>query len=165
MPDESNEGLMARDQSHPDQGALDRPWDPTDTKAPVEGELVPDEALEEFRAPNLDRSSEEAIDGELARQRPQFPTPSESNPAAPFAERNEHWEGVIHYQDARQPDPDHPAPAEDPFNRTSSEWQGVERTHTDSVDLEAERLSSQYQAGDWSRSQELSMSHEQSLER
>lgn len=166
MPDEQNseEGLMISGQS--DKGEANSHDGPSTRKSfetPMEGELVADEALEEYRYRNLAGTSGEPIEGEISERSLQ-PATEPPHSQDQFTERNEHWEGVIHYQDTRHGADGHELPPE-PSSPSSSQWEGIQQTRTDSVDVEGERLSSQVQRESSDRSQELALSHEHSLER
>ena len=143
----SQDGISARERS----------------QAALEGELVADEALEEYRYRNLAGTSGESVEGEISERSLQSaiePTHSQDQ----FTERNDHWEGVIHYQDTRHGADGHDLSPEQSSPR-SSQWEGVQQTHTDSVDLEAEKLPSQIQRESSDRSQELALSREPSHDR
>jgi hypothetical protein len=71
-------------------------------------------------------------------------------------ERNDHWEGVIHYQDSRKPR------SENPYR---GDWDGVQQTRTTGTDLETERLITQVQSRSVKETQDLERSLDRSLSR
>ncbi len=166
MADENKaeEGLIVSDEGDKtrtgtEEGTLAR----NNYKVPLEGELVADEAFQEYQYRNLAGTPSETIDDEIpersleSRREPTLP------PQEEFTGRNEHWEGVIHYQDTRHGPDEHDLPPGE-LSPRSSQWEGVQQTHTDTVDLEGEKLPSQVQRESSDRSQELALSHEHSLD-
>src|SRR5207247_3185595 len=101
MPDEleGHTDLMPNEHSERKEGTAQ---DGTSTRerseAALDGEFVADRALEEHR--NLPGSLGEGIAGEISERNLQLPTePPHSEEQ--FTERDEHWDGVLHYQDGR----------------------------------------------------------------
>ena len=159
---EGHTDLMPNEQSERKEGTEQ---DGTSTRerseAALDGERAAHQALEEHR--NLPGGSGEGIAGEISERNVQSPTePPHSEEQ--FTERNEHWDGVIHYQDARHGKEGHDLPPGQSSPR-SSQWDGVQQTQTGTVDLEGEGLSNHVELASPTRSQELAVSHERSLDR
>ncbi len=90
------------------------------------------------------------------REEPRSGNPHVGKTRAEGRQRNEHWEGVIHYQDSGQPQS---------LDRQGSNWEGVQQTKTTAVDLEGERLATKVQGGSLEQTHGVERTQEHSLSR
>src|SRR2546428_668512 len=121
MPDELENGqdsMLSAQSDGKKATSQDETSTPARSEAALDGERVAHEALEEHR--NLPGSSGEAMAGEISERNLQPPTEPRHSEKQ-FTKRNEHWEGVIHYQAARH-NGHHLPPGQSSPRR--SQWEG-----------------------------------------
>lgn len=107
----------------------------------LEGEIVSDESLQEYAYRKVGSEAVDEREGEVITQDRLPSTDNSSSTAVPShdpTERNEHWEGVIHYQSYVEDRSELPTEHQ---RVESSDWDGIQQTRTTERDAEAEHLS------------------------